>query len=123
MELLIVSLLSFVVLLIVSTLFVLMLRQLQKQHASELERVHRLLDKAVVMLSTKDPLAFQNVQFMDGSRYDSAQEAFDPSEEAEIGRINARMNPSAGEDALNGPERAAEEAFSFDDRDTLFPGF
>jgi hypothetical protein len=123
MELLIVSLLSFAVLLIGLTLCVLQLRAQAKAHTSELDRMHRLLDKAVVMLTTKDPLAYQNVQFMDGSRYDEPQGVFDPSEEAEMARIQARMNPVAGEDALNGSERAADEAFALDDRDSFFPGF
>jgi hypothetical protein len=70
------------------------------------------LDKAMTLLSTKDPLAFQAVQAMGWpQQYDD----FNPSLEAETERIHDRDGERGSvEGELNAEERAA-----FDD---IFPG-
>jgi hypothetical protein len=63
------------------------------------------LDKAIALLSTKDPLAFQAVQAMDLTRqYDD----FNPSMEAEMARIHDRDGERGSvEGELDAEERAA----------------
>ena len=65
----------------------------------------RTIDKAIALLSTKDPLAFQAVQAMDfASQYDD----FNPSMEAEMERIHERDGERGSvEGDLNADERAA----------------
>ena len=70
------------------------------------------LDKAIALLSTKDPLAFQAVQAMGfGQQYDD----FNPSMEAEMVRIHDRDGERGSvEEDVNAEERAALS--------DLFPG-
>jgi hypothetical protein len=72
----------------------------------------KALDKAMTLLATKDPLAFQAVQAMGWpQQYDD----FNPSVEAETDRIHARDGERGSvEEELNAEERAA-----FGD---IFPG-
>ena len=64
-----------------------------------------LLDKALALLSTKDPLAFQAVQAMG---YPSQYDDFNPSVEAETERIHERDGERGSvEEDLNAYERAA----------------
>ncbi len=68
-----------------------------------------LLDKAIALLGTKDPLSYQSVQYMQPVGYD-ADETYDPSEDGEISRIRARGNYFESEGELNASERAAAES-------------
>lgn len=72
-----------------------------------------LLDKAIGLLSTKDPLAFQQVQVMsDPSAYDDVD--YDPSDEAEIQRINARSDGLTDLESLDAEERAFLDSLGVD---------
>lgn len=65
----------------------------------------RLLDKAMALLSTTDPLAFQQVQVMSTpSGYDDDQ--YDPSDEAEIRRIRERDGSLDLTEDLDAEERS-----------------
>jgi hypothetical protein len=66
----------------------------------------RLLDKAIVLLSTKDPLAYQAVQVMNqqGAGY---TERYDPSDDAELARFGEAQE---GDLDVDDRERAAREA-------------
>jgi hypothetical protein len=118
-------LLLFGALLIVSTLCLLVLRHLSQAHERAADRYQtiiagyeRLSDKTAALLVSRDALAYQSVQLSDYGRYDASEgESYDPSDEAEMERIRRR----AGEDDLNGPERAA--AAALDDGDFFAPGF
>lgn len=78
-----------------------------------------LLDKALAMLGTKDPLSFQSVQYMTPGGYDSGDD-YDPSPDGEIARIAARQGTRYGEETegdLNASELAAAQDladFGFD---------
>jgi hypothetical protein len=78
----------------------------QREQLKMVEQHSALLDKAIGLLATKDPLAFQQVQVMTASGYDD-NTTYDPSEEAEIERIAAR-NPDLAErgDEVNGYEES-----------------
>lgn len=65
----------------------------------------RTLDKAIALLSTKDPLAFQAVQAMG---YSQQYDDFNPSMEAEMVRIHDRDGERGSiEEDLDAQERAA----------------
>lgn len=79
---------------------------LREQEQTARSRAQLLLvDKAMALVGTADPLAYQQVQAMETpSAYDGAE--FDPSDEAELERIQ-RRNPNLGEgDDVNGFESA-----------------
>ena len=118
MEIWIVSLTSLLALLIVSALCVWVIRKVQEQNAREAEGYQKLLDKSIALNAARDPLAYQGIQYMNAAGYDSGQ-TYDPSDEAEIDRIEARQ----GEGDLNGPERSAAEALADDGHDYFVPGF
>lgn len=72
-----------------------------------------LLDKAMGMLGTKDPLAFQQVQAMSTpSAYDGVD--YDPSDEAEIARINSRSNGLTDPEDLDAEERSFLDSLGVD---------
>lgn len=79
----------------------------QREHTKIMEQQAQLLDKAIGLLATKDPLAFQQVQVMGTpSGYDDA-DTFDPSEEAELERIAARNQDLAEQgDGVNAFEES-----------------
>lgn len=80
------------------------------QSATELAT---LLDKAMGLLGTKDPLAFQQVQVMSTpSEYDG--DDYDPSDEAEIERINARSNDMTDLEDLDAEERSFLDSLGVD---------
>jgi hypothetical protein len=66
----------------------------------------RLLDKAIGLIATKDPLAFQAVQVMNqqGAGY---TERYDPSDEAELARYGEAQE---GDLDVDDRDRAAREA-------------
>lgn len=69
--------------------------------AREIEGMNRLLSKALTLISTSDPLAFQAVQAMESPS--STYSGFDPSDEAEAQRL-ADLKREEPEEALNGSE-------------------
>lgn len=72
-----------------------------------------MVDKAIALLSVKDPIAFQAVQAMD--LQDQYTSHYDPSDEGEISRIHER----------EGERDGIEEQMNDDDReflDDIFPG-
>lgn len=70
---------------------------------AQTEATERLVDKAMALAATTDPLSFQSVQAMGTTLSAYDETGFDPSDEGEIARINQR-NPGRGEDELNGSE-------------------
>lgn len=63
-----------------------------------------VLDKALVLLSTKDPISYQAVQAMDFQ--DQYTSHYDPSDEGEIQRIHEREGDRDGfEERMNDAER------------------
>lgn len=65
-----------------------------------------LVDKAMALVGTADPLSFQQVQAMGTpSGYDDS-EPFDPSDEAELERITKRRPDLGGGDEVSGYEEA-----------------
>lgn len=48
-----------------------------------------LLDKAIALLSTQDPMAFQALQVMNGHGQYTADDRYDPSDEAEADKMRA----------------------------------
>lgn len=70
---------------------------------------HLLLDKAIALVGTSDPLAFQAVQAMVPDAEYASRAPYDPSDEGEIERLNA-MGRSAQDEVYNGEdyEAAAE---------------
>jgi hypothetical protein len=78
--------------------------ELSRQSAVLLAEPLRLVDKAMALLSTTDPLVFQQVQVMGTpSEYDDFDK-FDPSDEGELKRIDERSGKSYQEDDVNGFE-------------------
>lgn len=81
-----------------------LLRQSTAQRDSETEALSTLLDKALTMLGTKDPLAYQQVQAMSApSAYDGVD--YDPSDEGEVERIRSRSGALQEEVDLNAEEQ------------------
>lgn len=81
--------------------------KLAEEQTKQLQMQSVLVDKAMALVGTADPIAFQQVQAMGTpSGYDDGV-SFDPSEEAELDRIAAR-NPNLGEqgDDVNGIEES-----------------
>lgn len=73
-----------------------------QQQTLQLQEQAKLVDKAMGLVATTDPIAFQQVQAMSiPSGYDES--SFDPSDQAEMERIEER-NPNLGMqgDDLNG---------------------
>lgn len=62
------------------------------------------LDKAMALIASRDPLAFQQLQVMNPSQYD-AVEPYDPSDEGELERIRTRNPDLAAEGDLSNYER------------------
>lgn len=78
--------------------------ELSRQSSELLAGPLRLLDKAMALVATTDPLVFQQVQVMSGaSEYDDAN-GFDPSDEGELKRIAERDGVVEQENDLNGFE-------------------
>jgi hypothetical protein len=75
------------------------LKTLQQSHYQSLKNLTELNSKAQNLLSSKDPLAFQQIQAMNETTDYSGYSDYDPSDEAELDRI-AKRNPNlaAGED-------------------------
>ena len=65
----------------------------------------RLLDKAIVLLSTKDPLAFQGVQAM--NQHGPYDERYDPSDEAELKRLGEAIKE--GDISVDDSDEATRE--------------
>ena len=90
---------------------------LREQTKAELQA--KILDKTIALLASRDALTYQSVQFMNGVSYD-ATEPYDPSDEAEIRRIEERNRPVGDEEGeLNGSERSIADALSSEG----IPGF
>lgn len=62
-----------------------------------------LIDKAIALVGTSDPLAFQAVQAMNSEAEYEGQAPYDPSDEGEIARLNA-MGRIAQEDIYSGED-------------------
>lgn len=86
------------------------LRNTQEMSTEGTRALSELLDKALGMLGTKDPLAFQQVQAM-SSATPSGYDPYDPSDEAEVARIKARDGGLSEEDDLSGEERSLLDDF------------
>lgn len=86
------------------------LRNTQEVSTEGTRALSELLDKALGMLGTKDPLAFQQVQAM-SSATPSGYDPYDPSDEAEVARIKARDGGLSEEDDLSGEERSLLDDF------------
>jgi hypothetical protein len=77
----------------------------QKEATRQLRVPFELVDKAMALVGSADPLAFQQVQAMSIPSGYSDFDNFDPSDDGEIKRIKQR-NPSLVEDDLNGFEES-----------------
>lgn len=83
-----------------------MLKQQQlmnEQLETSQRNTHLLLDKAIALVGTSDPLAFQAVQAMSPEAEYDGQAPYDPSDEGEIARLNA-MGRIAQEDIYSGED-------------------
>lgn len=70
----------------------------------------QLLDKAIAILSTKDPMAFQALQVMNTQGLYTDGDRYDPSDEAEVDRLKAfGILPADEEGDLNGDVSPDEE--------------
>jgi len=67
-----------------------------------------LLDKAVTMLSVKSPLEYQQVQVM---KFTSSDPVVDPSDEAELERLEQMREDDSRFDAPDDAASEIEEAF------------
>lgn len=81
------------------------------EHTKQLQMQAELVDKAMALVGTADPIAYQQVQVMGTpSGYDDSEQ-FDPSDEAELARIHGR-SPNLAEqgDGIDGiPNEYLEE--------------
>lgn len=78
--------------------------ELSQQSVSLLAEPLKLVDKAMALVGTADPLAYQQVQAMSTpSEYDDFDK-FDPSDEGELARIERRSGSTPQEDDVNGFE-------------------
>lgn len=78
--------------------------ELSRQSVSLLAEPLKLVDKAMALVATSDPLVFQQVQAMlTPSEYDDFDK-FDPSDEGELKRISERTGSTNQEDDVNGFE-------------------
>jgi len=76
----------------------------EQEQTLRFRQMTQLVDKAIALVGTADPLAYQQVQAMETTLtgYDGTE--FDPSDEAELARINQR-HPDLNEgDDVNGFE-------------------
>lgn len=81
-----------------------LLKRATEQESSQTKELSILLDKALTMLGTKDPLAYQQVQAMSTpSAYDGVD--YDPSDEGEVQRIRSRSGALQEEEDLNAEEQ------------------
>lgn len=75
-----------------------------KMLSTQTEATERLVDKAMALAKSGDPLAFQSIQAM-GTTPSAYDEPYDPSPEGEIARIEARQKGVHEQDGdLNGSE-------------------
>lgn len=82
-------------------------RDLETSHRKTLSELVTLNRQAQSLLAAKDPLAYQQIEAMALSPgYDAQQQApYDPSDEAEIARIEARSKRLAEEDYIDPDEQ------------------
>lgn len=64
----------------------------------------QLLDKALALVASKDSLTYQTIQAMGSTPSASGDDTFDPSDEAEIARIEAIRGVGKAEDDLSGED-------------------
>jgi hypothetical protein len=76
---------------------------MNEQLLSSQANSHRLIDKAIALVGTSDPLAFQAVQAMTPEAEYDGQAPYDPSDEGEIARLEA-MGRIAQEDTYSGED-------------------
>lgn len=80
--------------------------EVEKEQTSRLHEHLALVEKAMALVGTADPLAYQQVQAMGTlSAYD-ADVPYDPSDDGELDRIAARSPNLSREEDVNGFESA-----------------